>query len=479
MAAPGAAVVVEVDVSVLAAESSVVVASVLVVESSVVVESAVVVVSSVHSDSPVVELSRLQSSSVGVGVGVPVAVLEDAAAGVAVAGVMVSVDAVVVVAALVVARPNQDAMNSAPVLPAAPSLRRRCRRARLVAPAVSFGAGRGGRCAGGGVLMGTTVAPHLERGLRAPRAFSQEPHREGRSALRRRSMIPRMHVRHLVQLSPRRACAVVLLTLLAGCGAEAESPRLDGGTGKVDPAPAERVLKAYLDDDRCDLLSDRIAETIASTPQGGRALCAQGQLPVDALVEPDGYRVTSREVIDGEGIFTIELVDGGERDYVLTPGGKDGFLIDEVATRTEAEIGEPLALQARDTPTAEPVDARVTVVSLERVPASELSVDEYVSTFDKYYRARIRVRSRSGRPEEVGSVGFSLAQENGFKVAEPRVPFSDIGGLLPSVTPPGKTVSGYLFFAVPNDKRATPTQVILTRGTGNIGAKLVWKKPED
>lgn len=268
----------------------------------------------------------------------------------------------------------------------------------------------------------------------------------------------------------------MFLALLGGCGEE--EPLVGEPTGKVDPAPAERVLRTYLADDRCDLLSDRIAETIAPDPADGRKLCGQGQMPVDMLVRPGQYEVTSREIIDGEGIFTIRLEDGGERDYVLTPGGKDGFLIDQVTTRTEAEIGEPLRLQARETPVSPPVDARITVLSIERLPASQLSEDEYVSTFDKYYRVRIRVRSRSDDPQVIGSVGFSIAQENGIKVAEPRVPFSNIGGLLPSDVPPNETVSGYLFFAVPNDKRATPTQVIYTVGTGNIGAKLVWKKPE-
>lgn len=267
---------------------------------------------------------------------------------------------------------------------------------------------------------------------------------------------------------------LLLLALVGGCGESAEEV---APSGRVDPAAAEKVLRSYLDDDRCDLLSDRLAETIAPSADDGRRLCTEGQLPVDTLVSPGDYKVVDAEIIDGEGLFTIRLKDGGERDYTLIPGGPDGFQVDEVVNRTTVEIGKPLRLQARDTPVSAPVDARVTVLSLERVPASKLSPDEYVTSLDKYYKARIRVRSRSDSPIEVGSLGFTLEQENGVKVAETRVPYSNIGGLLPSIVPPNGTVSGYLFFAVPNVGVATPTQVVFALGTGNIGAKLVWTKP--
>ncbi len=275
-----------------------------------------------------------------------------------------------------------------------------------------------------------------------------------------------------------RTCSgagLLLLALVAGCGGE---PEAVAPSGPVDPAPAERVLRSYLDDDRCDLLSDRLAKTISPSADDGRRLCGAGQLPVDALIRPGQYKVMTAEIIDGEGLFTIRLEDGGERDYTLTPGGEAGFQIDEVKSRTETELGEPLRLQAREAPGAPAVDARITVQTIERVPTSKLSEDEYVTSLDKYYKARVRVRSRSDDAISVGSLDFYLAQENGVKVADPRVPFSNIGGLLPTVVPPNQTVSGYLFFAVPNVKIATPTQVVYSLGTGNIGAKLVWKKPE-
>lgn len=267
---------------------------------------------------------------------------------------------------------------------------------------------------------------------------------------------------------------LLMLALVASCG---EAVDKASPTGPVDPSQAEAVLRSYLDDDRCDLLSDRLAETISPSADDGRRLCAAGQLPVDALVRPGQYTIASKEIIDGEGLFTVKLDDGGERDYVLTPGGDAGFRVDEVTTRTTAEFGEPLRLQARATPTSDPVDARVTVEGIERVPRSKLSVDEYVTSLDKYYRVRIRVRSRSEEPIVVGSLSFYLAQENGVRVAEPRPAYSDIGEALPSTVPPNATVAGYLFFAVPNAKIATPSQVVFSLGTGETGAKLVWRKP--
>ena len=162
------------------------------------------------------------------------------------------------------------------------------------------------------------------------------------------------------------AALATALLALGGCGLEAKPDEKVGKPG--DPAPAERALRLYLDHDRCDLLSDTFAETIDPDPDQGRRLCENGQLPVDALVQPGQYVVKDAEVIDGQGIIRIELKDGGIRDYTLIPGGPEKFLVDSLKQTTTAEYGQPLRLQARQTPRAEPVDARITVISLKRIP---------------------------------------------------------------------------------------------------------------
>lgn len=278
-----------------------------------------------------------------------------------------------------------------------------------------------------------------------------------------------MPARHLPRLLPVPLAAALLL---AGCGAHVEQQTVT----KVDPAPAERVLRDYLDNDRCDLLSDAWAERIGTTADDGRELCENGRLPVDAAVRPGQYTVTDAEIVDGEGLVTIELEDGGTRDYVLTPGGDEGFEVDRVRIHSETDVGKPLRLQSRlgaDTPL---VDVRITVKSLTRVPERDLSQDEYVTSLDRYYRVGVRIRNLRDEPTDVGSLGFSLAQENGFKVGEPQPSFSEIGTPLPTRVPPNGVVRGDLFFAIPNVDIAKPAQVWFRMGDGTSTAKLVWHK---
>ncbi|MBJ7471273.1 MAG: hypothetical protein JHD16_08215, partial [Solirubrobacteraceae bacterium] len=278
-----------------------------------------------------------------------------------------------------------------------------------------------------------------------------------------------MPARLPLRVPPALLGAALCAAVLAGCGkVEQVVPT------KVDAAPAERALRQYLDNDRCDLLSDAWALRIGETPAAGRELCENGRLPVDAAVRPGEYEVTDAEVIDEQGLVSIELRDGGTRDYVLVPGGDEGFLVDSVQSNTEVDVGKPLRLQARlgaDTPL---IDARITVRRLERIPEKDLSVDEFVTSLDRYYRVRIRIQNLRDEPADVGTLGFTLAQENGFKVGEPKPAFSQIGTPLPSTVPPNGAVKGDLFFAIPSVEIARPAQVWFQMGEGDSGAKLVW-----
>ncbi|MDQ8043474.1 MAG: hypothetical protein AAGC46_01470 [Solirubrobacteraceae bacterium] len=271
-----------------------------------------------------------------------------------------------------------------------------------------------------------------------------------------------------------RSAATAALLLVLGLSACGEKPLPGPPTSKVDPSTAEHALRDYLDNDRCDLLSDTMASAISPNPSDGRLACENGALPVDAYVRPGQYTITRREIIDGNGIFSIALKDGGTRDYVLTPGGPDKFQIDQVTSHTTALIGEPLRLQARLTATSPLVDARVVVDSIARIPRSTLSDDEYTSSLDKYYKAHITITSRSKTAETIGSTAFTVAEAHGVKLADSQIPFSDIGPLLPPNVDPKGTISGYVFFDVPNVKAAKPGQIVLTYGSGDTGAKLVW-----
>ena len=281
-----------------------------------------------------------------------------------------------------------------------------------------------------------------------------------------------MPARRTFRLPSALLGAALAASVLAGCGANV----VETTPEKVDAAPAERVLRQYLDNDRCDLLSDNWALRIGTTADEGRELCANGQLPVDAAVRPGEYEVTDAEVIDGQGLVSIELKDGGTRDYVLIPGGDEGYEVDSVKKHTETDVGKPLRLQARlgaDTPL---VDVRITVRTLERVPEKDLSVDEYVTSLNQYYRVRVRIKNLRDEPTDVGSLGFSLAQENGFQVGEPQPAFSQIGSPLPTRVPPSGSVKGDLFFAIPSVDIAKPAQVWFQMGEGDSGAKLIWHK---
>lgn len=282
--------------------------------------------------------------------------------------------------------------------------------------------------------------------------------------------------------SARATLAAVLaagLLLLTGCGLEAKPDEVVTKPG--DPAPAERALRLYLDDDRCDLMTDRFAESLDPDPDRARRMCEDGVLPVDALVRRGEYRVEDAEVIDGNGIIRITLKDGGIRDYTLVPGGPEAFQIDQVKSTTTAEFGQSLRLQARESPRAEPVDAKITVESLRRVPEQDLSPDEFTTGLDDYYLVRVRIRSRSDRAQVLGTDGFQLATKEGFPIAEPREMYSDLGEPLPAILKPGAVNVGEVFFASPAEagrgNPIKPGQVRFVYGDQYAGDTLVWTPP--
>lgn len=286
-------------------------------------------------------------------------------------------------------------------------------------------------------------------------------------------------------LSPRGATSLVALACVsvvaAGCGLE--STPEEKITKPGDPAPAERALRLYLDDDRCDLMSDDFAETLDPDPDRARRMCEAGTLPVDALVRPGEYTVKDAEVIDRKGLVRIILKDGGIRDYTLAPGGREGYRVESLKTTTTAEYGDSLRLQARESPKAEPVDAAITVLSLKRVPMSKLSEDEFASSLDRYYLLRVRIRSLSDRAQLLGSAGFQLVTKDGIPVAEPREMYTDLGEPLPGILKPMGVNEGDVFFAAPAapetqpELNVKPAQVRFVYGDQYAGDTLIWSKP--
>lgn len=270
------------------------------------------------------------------------------------------------------------------------------------------------------------------------------------------------------------AALAALSLAAAGCGVEAKPT--EQVTAPGDPAPAKQALRLYLDNDRCDLMSDRYAESLDPDPATARKLCAKGHVPVDMLVEHGQYRIKDAELIDGNGIIRIELKDGGIRDYTLTPGGPAKFQVDSVTSTFKAEYGQPLRLQAREDIDAEPVDARIIVEAPRRVRAKDLSEDEYTTGLDHYYLLPVRITSRSDKAQLLGSDGFQLATKDGQPIATPRDLFSDLGRPLPGVLQPGDTNVGDIFFSSP--AQVDPGMVQFIYGAQLTGDKLVWTAPK-
>ena len=91
---------------------------------------------------------------------------------------------------------------------------------------------------------------------------------------------------------------------------------------------------------------------------------------------------------------------------------------------------------------------------------------------DNYYLLRVRMASRSDKPQLIGSDGFQLATKEGIPIATPRSMYTDLGTPLPGVLQPGKTNVGDVFFAVP--RQVKPGMITFIYGDQDTGLKLTW-----
>src|SRR5688572_19374915 len=86
---------------------------------------------------------------------------------------------------------------------------------------------------------------------------------------------------------------IVAVLTLAGCGSDDKSSGVDS-----DQAPkVEEALQAWLDDNRCDLMSDRWAAEGYTDADEGRADCEEQNEAGDVGIEAGEYAVADVKTI--------------------------------------------------------------------------------------------------------------------------------------------------------------------------------------
>lgn len=246
-----------------------------------------------------------------------------------------------------------------------------------------------------------------------------------------------------MKLSPPVLLIVAAVALVAGCGTD------DDPQAKVKAA-----VHAFVDDNRCDVMSDRnVAQGYASAREGRRACEAQIKAG-DVGIEKGQYEITRVAVGDDRATATLALDDGGQRVYRLVKGGPVGWQVDGLTERFLTRVGKPL--RYRDTTTIDSadnaIDARVTVRSVKAAPG-EVS-------------AAVEIASLARKPFEFSVLDFSVLDRRGNRHVASGRP-----GLLQIA--PGKTARGTVSFRLPPG--ATATEVRLRSRLNEDSAPLRWK----
>jgi hypothetical protein len=243
------------------------------------------------------------------------------------------------------------------------------------------------------------------------------------------------------------ATALSTCVLLSACGGDTQP------SSPPDERPAvEAAARAWIDGDRCDLLSDRYAKEGFETVAAGRGACEEEKDPGIRRGQYDVVGVTSRGSVASA---TLRLKDGGERTYRLVKGGSMGWQIDGREERFRARIGQPLrVMQQFEIDGRESfVDARVTVGSVRVLRRlRDRYQDQAIRTpGQKFVRARVTVKSVATKRFTFLVNDFSVVDSRGQTATEAgTATFTPYlrGTGTPSLAP-GETIRGYVSFQLP------------------------------
>ena len=260
-----------------------------------------------------------------------------------------------------------------------------------------------------------------------------------------------------------RAAASVCLLALAGCGGDGgggtTTASVASGAGRPtagDRAAVERVVRRWVDDDDCSLMSDRYAAEGYASVAAGEKAC---EAATDPGLEAGEYTVDGVTIRGRRAQARLVLEPAGQRIYLLVRGGAPGWEIDGVSQTFLGLPGVTFPYRPRFAPGGGPhPHALMTVLGIQ--------------TGRGWARARIRVQTRGK-----GTFRFHTGH---FRAVDARGRRSSAGGrtFRPSLgrgvvkLTGNDAVTGYLGFRI-----APGARLADVRFAPGKADPLVWKAP--
>jgi hypothetical protein len=246
---------------------------------------------------------------------------------------------------------------------------------------------------------------------------------------------------------------------LSACGSQPTA------TQERDAAIA--ATTSWVDNDDCEVLSDRYAEEWGDTAEEGRKECAKETYKG---LQRGQYSVSSASVSGATATVNLNLRPAGTRTYKLVKPA-DAWFVDNMAESFKGGVGDTFTYRAsfeeNDRPIEEEVLVKVASVK-DPAPPPELA---YGDRGKKWIRAQVKMTSKG---PEVGSLSvdsFQLVDNRGHRYDARGYDYKPSLGNNSIELSARDSITGFVSFLVP---KKTEAKEIRWNGTFPEDAPFEW-----